>query len=123
MSIPSFLKKVCVQTAVYWGTPVPDGYGGMTYAEPVEIKVRWEDVSRTVSDRDGKEIYSKATVLLQQNVDIEGYLYLGTLDSLLSTNPMEVDTAFQIVGVSRIPMVKSTTVFVHTAYLGFKNVQ
>lgn len=133
MTIASVLRKFCVQPCVYWGAPVNDGSGGFTFADPVEILVRWEDVTRILSSSDGKEKESKATVLLQQDVDEQGYLFLGTLDDLDALdsevessgtvyNPMNIEEAYPIIGVERIPFVRSTTVFVRTAYLGFRNI-
>ena len=134
MSIPSFIKKICVQPCVYWGSPVEDGYGGKTFADPVEIKCRWEDIVRKIKTSNGSETESKATVLVTEDLDFEGYLYLGTLDEVLALdavvnlesgevfNPKSIDRAFQIIGMDRISLVKSTTEFVRTVYLGFKNI-
>jgi hypothetical protein len=79
MSIESFIKKVCKQTAVYWGNPQDDGYGGQIFDYPQEIKVRWEDKSRIIFSSDGKELESKASIMSPIDLDIEGYLFLGTL--------------------------------------------
>lgn len=134
MSIENFIRRVCVQQAVYWGNPVEDGFGGKTYASPVEIACRWEDKVRKVKANDGSEIESKATVLVTQDLDFEGYLYLGTLEAVeafeIAANlgsgevisPRDIDGAYEIVAIDRIPMVRSTTVFVRTIYLGFRNV-
>ena len=125
MSIPKFIEKICVQTAVYWGSPVDDGYGTKTFAEPIEIKCRWEDIVEVVSDRTGKDITSKAKVLVPQDLDEEGYLFLGTLDSLydsaessgITLNPFEILGAYEIKRFDKIPLLKSTDKFVRTAYL------
>jgi hypothetical protein len=130
MSITNFIKRVAVQTAVYWGSPINDGYGGKTFASPVEIKCRWEDKVRLLISADGSETKSKATVLVTQELDDEGYLYLGTLDDLdeisqdsdFAYNPKNIVHAYEIVAKDRIPMFRSTTVFVNTVYLGFRNV-
>jgi hypothetical protein len=117
-AITSFIKKVCKQDAVYWGTPVDDGYGTKTYATPVEIKVRWEDRLKTISDRDGREIVADITVLVTQDLDLGGYLYLGSLDDLDSDPvPADVEGAFEILSFEKIPMIFSTTEFVRFAYL------
>jgi len=120
MSITSFIKKVCVQTAVYWGSPVPDGYGGYTFATAKEIMVRWDDKSELIKNRLGNEIMSNAELLVQEDLDEEGYLYLGTL-ALLSTaekaNPLLVPKAYQIQRIEKSPLIKSTTVFVRKVYL------
>ena len=43
--IEKVAKRFCVETAVYWGNPQNDGYGGFTFDTPVEIKCRWEEKS------------------------------------------------------------------------------
>jgi len=120
--IDNFLKRICLQTAVYWGTPADDGYGGKTFADPVEIACRWEEriekITR-VGDRLGEEVVSKARVFLTQDVDELGYLYLGELDDLSSNpdDPKEEDGAREILRFDKTPAHRSTTEFVRKAYL------
>ena len=131
MSIISFIKRVCVQTAVYWGNPQPDGFGGYTFDEPIEIKCRWDEKIRTFTNPKGKEETSKATVLLTQKIDHEGWLFLGTLQDVyglidadssnITVNPKEVPGAYEIIATDETPLFRSTTKFVHECYLGFKN--
>ena len=117
-AITSFIKKVCRQDAVYWGNPVKDGYGTCTFDAPTEIKVRWEDRVKTITDKDGKETVTGVEVLVTQDLDLGGYLYLGSLDDLDSAAvPSEVDGAFEILSFEKIPMIFSTTEFVRKAYL------
>ena len=72
MGIENFITRTCSQTAVYWGTPVADGYGGKTFVDPVEISCRWENrvekISR-VGSRTGEEIISQARVFVTQDVN------------------------------------------------------
>lgn len=125
MGITKFIKKVCVQTAVYWGNSQPDGYGGTTFDTAVEIKCRWEDKLRVVADKNGKEYHQRAELLVTQDVDVEGWLYLGTLNDFDSdvdiTNPVGIQGAYQIMGVDKSPLIRSTTEFVRTVFLGFGN--
>jgi hypothetical protein len=121
MSIESFIKKVCVQTAVYWGNPVSDGYGGKTFDAAVEIKCRWEEKLELFTSSNGEQLVSRAVILLTQDVDDGGFLYLGELDTLVSpidvTKPKTITGAWEIKRFDKIPMIKSTTVFVRKAYL------
>lgn len=125
MSIISFINKVCVQTAVYWGSPNENGTGGKIYADPIEIKCRWEDKVKLVADKTGESILSKAEVLVTQELDYQGYLYLGTLDELydsaassgVSLNPKEIDGACEIISRDKIPLFRKTDKFVHKVYL------
>jgi len=120
MGIERFIQKVCVQTAVYWGSPQEDGYGGFTFDEPVEIACRWEDKTQIVAGMDGQEVTSDTEVLVTQDLDYNGYLYLGELDDLDSDeldNPMTVSGAKPIISISKIPMIKSTTEFVRQVFL------
>ena len=92
--VASFLK----QTAVYWGSPTPDGYGGHTYAEPREIACRWQDGNATFLDSAGRETVSKAQVYVGEDLVLGGYLLFGTLADLSSAGdtPEEEAGAFEI---------------------------
>jgi len=120
MAIDKFIEKVCVQTAVYWGGASPDGYGGETFSEVEEIDCRWEDKEELTHRDNGQEFISKAEVMVTRDLDVGGWLYLGTLDELDSNpDPREVDGAFIIGRFDRIPMIFSTTIFVRKAYVGW----
>jgi len=130
-NIENTVKKFCVQTAVYWGNPVNDGYGGKTFDDPIELLppsngVRWEEVTQLITTGNGKEIVSKAKILLCQDVDEGGYLFLGTLDDLDDSSgdssgayydPLKTNGAYEIKRFDKTPMVKKTDQFVRTAYL------
>ena len=104
----NYWSKLLSQTAVYWGSPTVDGWGNYTFAAPVEVTVRWVDKAELFLDGNAKQQVSNAVVLLDQDVDVEGYLYLGTLDELDSAqeaDPTAVDTAYQIKKVAKVPDV------------------
>ncbi len=88
MSITTLITQRCTQVAVYWGSPQEDGYGGKTFSDPVERKCRWEAMNQLVTDSKGVEFTSRAVVYILEDVDEEGYLYLGTLDQI---EPLEGD--------------------------------
>ena len=123
MGMESFIARLCTQKCVYWGTPVEDGYGGKTFADPVEISCRWEDTIELVSrvgSRLGEEVVSQARVYITQDVDEQGYLYLGTLDDLDSdeeTDPTTIEKAYSIVRFDKVPAMRSTNEFLRKAYL------
>ena len=143
MSISKFIEKVCIQTAVYWGAPTPDGYGGKTYSDPVEIPCRWDDTLEVIKDERGEEIICKAKVLVTQDLEEGGMLYLGTLEDLgvvtggnvvmgglgtgnivlaglakiKKSHPEDVEDAYEITIVKKIPMIRSTSEYVRTVYL------
>ena len=115
-----FVESVCVQTAVYWGNPASDGFGGITFDDPVEIDCRWDEKMTVIVNRLGKEVVSKAVLLLTQDVDEDGYLYLGTLDDLDSADeesPETIDGAWRIMIATKNPLFQSSTEFVRGAYL------
>jgi hypothetical protein len=94
------------QDAVYWGSPANDGYGGLTFADPVQIHVRWEDKQVMFVDASGKDMLSQAVVYVDRALEIDGYLYLGTLDDLSSgelVNPLLVAEAYPVRGRSSSP--------------------
>jgi len=118
--IEKFLRKLSVQTAVYWGSPVNDGYGGYTYTTPIEIAVRWEGSTKVITTSKGVEYVSRAEVIVNQDVDEEGYLYLGALSDLTDeqkADPRLVDGAWKIMRFDKTPMIFKTDEFVRKAYL------
>ena len=123
--IEKFIKSVCVQTAVYWGNPQPDGFGGYTFDDPVEIPVRWEEKMQTITGTDGKEFIAATEVLVTDDYDLGGYLMLGNLSDLDSygmtssdvVNPLELSNTYEIKHRDKIPMIKSKDVFVRKLYL------
>ena len=126
MGVDKLILRFCKQTAVYWGNPQDDGKGGKTYDNGVEIVCRWNDSGKEVRiTTNGKEYISTTQVLVTQDLDVEGYLYLGTLVELDAVGlnkliydfkPKEMDGAYEIKRFSKVPDVKARQ-FVRTAYL------
>ena len=126
--IEKVVAKFCVQKCVYWGNPQTDGFGGNIYDDPIEIKCRWEDKIETdygwfSSGHPGNIRLSKASVLVLQDLETEGYLWLGTLTALKTaypttyTTPYRVRDAFPIHRFDKIPMVFKTNEFVRRVWL------
>lgn len=120
-----FIKKVCVQTAVYWPSPTPDGYGEMTYGTAKDIKCRWSDKIQVIKWQSAymptsNEFISYAEILLYEDVDVQGVLWLGSLASLSTAqieSPLTIAGAREIKTFERIPLFRSTTEFVKKVYL------
>ncbi len=121
-----FIKKVCVQTAVYWAAPTPDGFGGMSFSTPKEIKCRWTDKVQVIKWQSAyvptsNEFISYAEILLaDEDVELQGVLWLGELSTLTQTqkdNPFSIPGAREIKTFERIPLFRSATEFVKKVYL------
>ncbi len=120
MGIEKFVKSVCVQTAVYWGNPVADGYGGFAFDDPVEIKCRWEDKALIFTDSTGIERMTDALIMITQDLDVLGYLYLGVLSGLTDeqkADPLKVEDARQILAFEKVPLLRSTKAFVRQVFV------
>lgn len=124
MGIEKFIRKVCVQTAVYWPAPEPDGFGGMAYGAAQELTppngVRWDDTAEVISDNQGKEIISRARILTPADLQEQGMIWLGALADLTDeqkADPRLVDGAQEIRRFDRVPMVMSDSIFIKTAYI------
>jgi hypothetical protein len=120
MSIIDFIESVAVQTSVYWGSPVDDGYGGKTYANPVEILCRWDGSTKLITDAKGQQIVCVAEVMVTQELDIDGILYLGSLTDLSSgqkADPSTITGAQRIKQFMKTPLFASTDEFIYMGYL------
>jgi hypothetical protein len=66
------------QTATYWAPGGNDGFGGQTFAAPVALACRWQDVAEMFRDPQGREVVSEAIVYTAERVAVGGYLFLGS---------------------------------------------
>lgn len=91
------------QTATYWAPGVPDGFGGITWGPPQQLRCRWQQKQQLVRAKAGDERVSQAVVYMTQPIDLGGRLYLGStaeLDptTLQSYEPMAVEQAVGLDG-------------------------
>ena len=100
------------QKATYWGSPTQGGFGGITFAAPKEIMVRWEERVESFITVDGVEHKSKAIVHTMQDCDLGGYLAKG---AHAGTNPTVIDGAYQIQRSDEIPDLRG----LNTSYRNF----
>lgn len=119
--IEKVVAKFAVQTAVYWRNLGPDGFGGFNFADPIDIKVRWDGKSEVKMNNSGQYYTSAAAVLTNHDVREEDYLYLGSVAGFPAgtniANPKAIEGAFAIIQLDKIPMARKTDEFVRTAYL------
>ena len=107
----SYITDNLKQTIVYWGLPNPTGYGGFTFASPVEVLGRWEQKSQLFINNAGQESRSIAIVYVDQDVVEGGWLFLGEIsdiDSGLVDTPENVPEARQIRGFRKTPNLDAT---------------
>jgi len=94
----SIITKSLIQTAVYWAPGgTVDGFGRPSYAAPIEISVRWIDATEQFLDSEGDTQLSRAIVMVGQDVELTGVLFLGLLTDLTSTtDPKANENAWEI---------------------------
>lgn len=118
MGILQFIETVCVQDAVYWEYTGTDEYGGPEFDAPIEVKVRWDEETRIITNQYGKTLSVKATVLTPRDFEEQSFLHLGTLDNLPpSPEPQDLENAYEIKSMERHPLFRSKTNDVFIAYL------
>ena len=103
--VTNYINRNLRQKITYWSPGIPDGFGGIAYGLPLARLGRWEDKSVLFIDSDGQEVRSVAVVYLKEDVELEGYLFLGTS---ISSNPTLINRAFEIRAFSKIPNLQGT---------------
>jgi hypothetical protein len=116
--VTTILDAMLSQTAVHWAVAGADGYGGRTFADPVEIAVRWQDEQKLFTNAAGREVVSAAVVYMIETLATGAYLMLGTLDDLASDDegPLTHATAYEIGSMSSSPSMDAT-ITLRKAYL------
>lgn len=121
-TVGELMVRVSRQTAVYWGNPIEDGFGKKTYDAPIEILCRWENKQMLIRglDEKGNTFDYNSVVYVIQDLDVEGVLFLGTLDDVESealVDPFVQDGVSVIKQFERIPSLYSSTDIVRRAFL------
>lgn len=123
MGIESLISRNLKQTAVYWGSPNNDGYGQNTFSTAVEVSCRWEksyDKQKNIrKNKNGKEFIPNARIFIEQDMDEEGYIFLGELSDLDSdhTDPVKIEGAWEIMKFEKIPELNRSNKFQRIAYI------
>ena len=115
-----FISELLNQKAVYWALLAKDGYGGFTWSDPVEIDCRWVDICKVIMDGRGKEIVSRAKIIVSQDLDEQGMLYLGYMANLTASqlsDPKTVDDAYEIKRFDKVPSIDEEDLFFRRAFL------
>jgi hypothetical protein len=104
----NFTEHNLNQKAIYWGNPQNDGFGGFTYADPIEIDCRWEDEADVYTSKDGSQVGTSSKVRVKQDLEVDAMLLLGLLDDLESANynDPKVAGAYPIRALRNVPTVK-----------------
>ena len=97
------------QDALYWPASGFDAYGNpdvdMT-ADPVELKVRWEQVSPESLDAQGNTVNYDAVVVVDREIPIGSVFWQGTLDSLFPLGSPPTSELMYVKTYSDIPDIK-----------------
>ena len=103
----ALVNKMRRQRAVWWEQTGTNHYGKDTYAEPVEIRCRWEDKQGTVTGENQEITNFKSEVYVDRIMKTGDVLKLGELDSSTPSDPSEEQQAYRVVGFSNIPDIRN----------------
>lgn len=113
----SLITRMRRQQAVLFEANGTDSYGKPTYAQPVQIKCRWEDVAKEYIKANGETAMSQAVVYPERDVKPKDVLMLGTLDDVTAPDdPKANEGAFEVMRFDKLPTIRATE-FLLTAYL------
>lgn len=88
------------QDATYWAPALNDGLGGATFAAPVPIRCRWQDVAELFRDARGRELTSSAVVYADRELAVRGYLAPG---DHAEGDPRDAPDTWEVRGVASSP--------------------
>lgn len=97
------------QVATLWERNGVDAYGRPTYATPVEVCVRWDDVYRNVRKANGDTVTVEAIITADRNVPIGSAVWLGSYEDLPGTGSASTtpeDSSHEIYAVDVTPDIK-----------------
>ena len=115
--VMSLVVRNYLQIISWWAAGGKDVYGAPTWSGPRELYGLWEDKETLTLYVEGREIVSKTSVHLQDDVSIGDFLYLGSAPSG-SSDPTTLSGAWEIKAFNKIPSLLDSTKFDRVAMLG-----
>lgn len=112
----SIIKRMRRQTAILWTRGAPDRFGRYTFAEPIEIKCRWDDTTEEFVNPKGQKQIGRSVVYVDRVIAPGDRLKRGDLDSSAVDDPLDDTLAYEVQRVDQNPNLKATE-FLITAYL------
>lgn len=109
----NFLIFGLSQKLTLWVSLGVDGFNKPIFAAPVERICRWEERSDRIQTAEGTEVYSRATIFLDQDLALGDYVKLG---SHAGANPLQIPGAYRVVDFRKIPSIDGNF-FERRAYL------
>ena len=103
----ALVRKMLRQQAVWWRKTGTDRFGKGVFADPVQIKCRWENRMGQYFNAKGEANDSKATVYVGQELSVGDVLSEGELESGTPDDPKMDPTAFPIKGFDIIPSLRN----------------
>lgn len=111
------IKRKLKQTMVWWQLLSRSGDGSYNYAEPEEVKCRWEDRHEIYHISTGEERKSLAIIMVTFDIQPGDMIFLGRLVDLdSSADPMNEPLAKQVLEITNITNLRGITQ-VRKAYL------
>lgn len=104
MTVPNNFARHFKETVTYWAPAGNDGYGGRVVSAPVQQAARWEQRAEQFHTQTGEVDVSNAVVFLSGDVEVGGFLYLGTS---VATDPNTVAGAFIIRQFTSFPDLRN----------------
>jgi hypothetical protein len=117
----SIITKVLKTKVVYWspssiacnGRQKYDDFGNVVMEDPpVELAARWDDKREEVISEEGTKVVSNSQVMLSADVEIGGFLFLGSLETASRFrgneffDPRGRGDVYEIVKFDKIPNIK-----------------
>lgn len=94
------------QTLTYWAFVSIDRTGRASFASPVQLRCRWQDVAVLFKDAQGQQRTSSAIIYPEYSLGLKGYVKLGA-DA--TAEPVGLAGAYEILQKGDSPNLRGTT--------------
>lgn len=95
------------QYAVLWANNGYDSYGQPDVSSPIELRVRWEATLKQITKPDGSPLNIDATVIVDREIAVGSYMWLGRLNQLEGTAGIAEINVMEVISCIPVPDLKN----------------